>query len=290
MTSQTLPAVPMGSVLLLGCGYLGAAMVRALAGRNSIAVTRGTKRHEMLTAAGVRCIACDLASPDLAEQLTPTLQDFVGSVFLLAPPSAWPAPDLRPNMARLTAFLRTLSLERAVLASSTAVYGDTQGACVDAASEVRDVDERSHKLLVIEQAWMTAGMDSYVVRLAGLYGPGRVIGQHGITRGELVSGPGDDYLNLLHIEDAARDMLATASAPRPLRNSLISDGRPLLRRDYYDALAHALQAPTPQFGDAGGRRAGSRRCDPTSSWAALGLLPLWPDSRTALKTALLLGQ
>lgn len=290
MTSQKLPPLPMGSVLLLGCGYLGAVMVRALAGRDSIAVTRGIKRHGMLAAAGVRCIACDLASPDLAAQLTPTLQGFVGSVFLLAPPSAWPAQNLRSDMARLTAFLRTLSLERAVLASSTAVYGDTQGACVDAASEVRDRDERTHKLLVIEQAWMAAGMDSYVVRLAGLYGPGRVIGQHGITRGELVSGPGDDYLNLLHIEDAARAMLATASVPKPLRYALISDGQPLLRRDYYHALAHALQAPTPQFGDAGGRRAGSRRCDPTSSWAALSLLPVWPDSRIALKAALLAGQ
>ena len=40
---------------------------------------------------------------------------------------------------------------------------------------------------------------------------------------------------------------------------------------------------------ADGRRAGSRRCDPASSWAALGLLPLWADSRTALKTVLSAG-
>ena len=284
-----MPRLTSDSVLLLACGYLGAAMVRALASGEVTAVTRGHGRHGMLAAAGVRCVACDLVGPDVAAQLAPSLQGFAGSVFLLAPPSAWPAEDPQPGMARLTAFLRTLAVKRAVLASSTAVYGDAHGASVDAMSEVRDLDARSHKLLAIEQAWMTAGLDSYVVRLAGLYGPGRVIGQHGIARGEPVSGPDDDYLNLLHIEDAARAMLATASAPAPLRYALISDGLPLLRREYYGALAHALQAPAPQFGASGGRRAGSRRCDPASSWAALGLLPLWADSRTAVKTVLSAG-
>ena len=292
MTQQFPPqtsCLPAGGVLLLACGYLGAAMVRALGGCNITALTRGTGRHGMLTASGVRCIACDLAGSDLAAQLTPALQGFAGSVFLLAPPSVWPAADPRPGMARLTAFLRTLQVERAVLASSTAVYGDAQGAHIDATSEVLGLDARSHRLLAIEQAWMAAGLDSYVVRLAGLYGPGRVIGRQGIARGEPVSGPADDYLNLLHIEDAARAMLATASASAPLRYAMISDGRPLLRREYYGALAQALQAPAPQFSGEGGRRAGSRRCDPTASWAALGLLPLWSDSRTALNTVLTSG-
>lgn len=286
LTLQHVPSRPSGSVLLLGCGYLGAAMVRVLAGSDITAVTRGSARHGMLAATGVRCVACDLAAPDLATQLAPSLKGFAGSVFLLAPPSAWPAQDPLPAMARLTAVLRTLPIERAVLASSTAVYGDALGATVEAASEVRAVEARSHKLLAIEQAWMTAGLDSYVVRLAGLYGPGRVIGQQGIARGEPVSGSADDYLNLLHIDDAARAMLATACAPAPLRHALISDGLPLLRGEYYRALAHVLQAPTPQFGASGGRRSGSRRCDPSSSWAALDVLPLWADSRAALKAAL----
>ncbi len=286
MTTAHPPRVPADSALLLACGYLGAVMVRALARGTVTALTRSTARHPTLIAAGVRCIACDLASPDLVAQLAPALLGFAGSVFLLAPPSAWPAQDLRAAMARLTGLLRTLRVERAVLASSTAVYGDAQGALIDAGSVVRDVDPRSHKLLTIEQAWMGAGLDSYVVRLAGLYGPGRVIGQHGIARGEPVSGAADDFLNLVHVEDAARAMLATASAPKPLRYALISDGRPLLRRDYYGALASTIQAPLPQFTGAGGRRAGSRRCDPASSWAALGLQPWWDDSRTALSTVL----
>ncbi|MBK6660474.1 MAG: NAD-dependent epimerase/dehydratase family protein [Proteobacteria bacterium] len=272
--------------LLIGCGYLGAAMVRALAPGTVTALTRGASRHADLAARGVRCWTCDLSAPDLAARLAPALADFEGVACVIAPPSAWSDEDLRPALARLTASLRTPRVTRAVLASSTAVYGDAHGQWVGAASPAQDADARTRKLLAIEQAWMDAGLDSYVVRLAGLYGPGRVIGRDGIARGESLPGDGDEWLNLLHIDDAARAMLATARGAAPLRYALISDATPVLRKDYYQALAAALGAPAPRFGAPGGRRAGSRRCDSASSWAALGLDPQWPDSRAALRALL----
>ena len=113
-----------------------------------------------------------------------------------------------------------------------------------------------------------------------------MIGRDSIACGEVLPGAGDEWLNLVHIEDAARAMLATVSAPAPLRHALISDAQPLLRRDYYGALAACMNAPAPRFGAEGGRRAGSRRCDSSSSWVALGLGPRWPDSRAALAALL----
>ena len=275
--------------LLIGCGYLGATMVGLLARGTVTAVTRSTQRHTALSTAGVRCLSCDLSAPDLTDTLATALAGFDGAVMLIAPPSAWRDDDPRPALARLTAVLKRLPLSRAILASSTAVYGDAQGARVEAASAVQDVDARTHKLLAIEEHWMACGLDSYVVRLAGLYGPGRVIGRDTIARGEALPGADDDWLNLVHIEDAARAMLATVSAPAPLSHALISDAQPLLRRDYYAALAACMNAPAPRFGAAGGRRAGSRRCDSSSSWAALGLSPRWPDSRAALPALLPTG-
>ena len=274
------------ATLLIGCGYLGAAMVRVLDGRTVMALTRGSVRHAALHAAGVQCLASDLAAPELCAALRPVLRGFRGAVFVLAPPSAWPDQGLLPALRRLTDLLRELDITRAVLTSSTAVYGDVEGGWVSAESAVQDIDARSHKLLAIEQAWMNAGLDSYVVRLAGLYGPGRVIGAAGLRRGEAVAGADDDWLNLLHIDDAARAVLATARVAAPLRYALIGDGQPLLRRDYYDALATQIGAPCPHFTGSGGRRAGSRRCDSASSWAALGLTPRWPDCRAALTTVL----
>lgn len=274
------------ATLLIGCGYLGAVMVRQLARAAVTAVTRSTRRHAALAAAGVRCLTCDLSAPDLGAQLAMPLAGFRGAVFVIAPPSAWVDEDPRPALARLLDLLRSQQVTRAVLASSTAVYGAVDGAWVDAASAVQDKDARSHKLLAIEQAWMGAGLDSYVLRLAGLYGPGRIIGRDSIARADVLPGADDDWLNVVHIDDAAHAMLATVTAPSPLRYALISDGLPLLRRDYYGALARCLGAPLPRFGGAGGRRAGSRRCDANSSWAALALKPRWPDSRVAVATLL----
>lgn len=283
-------SIPAGTdTLLIGCGYLGAVMVRMLGDGAVTALTRGTRRHAALRAAGVHCLACDLSAADLDLQLRPALAGFDGVAYVIAPPSAWVETDPRPALQRLTSVLRTARIARAVLASSTAVYGDAGGQWVNAASAVRGCDARSHKLLAIEQAWMSGGLDSYVVRLAGLYGPGRIIGRDAIARGEVLPGDADEWLNLLHIEDAARALLATAHRPTPLRVALISDAAPLRRRDYYATLARELGGAEPQFGGTGGRRAGSRRCDSSASWDALGLRPQWPDSRAALRPLLASG-
>lgn len=278
-----------GDCLLLGCGYLGAAMLPGLGGVVH-AVTRGAARHAGLVATGARCVAADLAAPDLEARLAPHLAGFDGLVFVLAPPSAWPEEEVAPAFARLRALLAGLRVRRGVLASSTAVYGDADGAVVGADAPLDETAPRSRKLIAIERAWLAADFDARVVRLAGLYGPGRVIGLESVRRGETLPGDGDAWLNLLHIEDAARAMLATALAPAPLRAALISDGTPLRRRDYYTALASHIGAPAPRFGAEGGRGVGSRRCDPVASWAALDRAPRWPDARLALTQALALSE
>ncbi|MGE3847105.1 MAG: NAD-dependent epimerase/dehydratase family protein [Gammaproteobacteria bacterium] len=271
--------------LLLGCGYLGAAMLPGLGGTVR-AVTRGTARHAALSASGARCLAADLAAPDLDARLAPHLEGFDGLVFVLAPPSAWPGEEVAPAFARLLALLARLRVRRGVLASSTAVYGDAAGAVIGADAPLDETAPRSRKLVAIERAWLAADFDARVVRLAGLYGPGRVIGLDSVRSGDALPGDGEAWLNLLHIEDAARAMLTTALAPAPLRAALISDGTPQRRRDYYAALAAQLGAPAPRFGAEGGRGVGSRRCDPRSSWAALGCAPRWPDARLALAPTL----
>lgn len=272
-------------VLLLGCGYLGTAMLGALGGRVT-AVTRSAARHAALGARGVRCVACDLAAPDLAARLAPGLAGFRGVVFLIAPPSAWADDGLAASLARLVAVLAQTDLRCAVLASSTVVFGDAAGEEVAADAPVDDGTPRARKQLAIERQWQAAPFATRVVRLAGLYGPGRVIGLAGLARGEAVAGDGEAWLNLLHVEDAARALIATALAATPLDPALISDGRPLRRRSYYATLATLLGRPAPSFGAPGGRSGGSRRCDPSASWAALTLAPRWPDVRAGLADAL----
>ena len=126
---------------------------------------------------------------------------------------------------------------RAILVSSTAVFGDAGGGWVNAGSVASDTGARARRLLDIEACWRASLRDPYVLRLGGLYGRGRVVGRRTIEAGVALTGNGDDWLNLVRVEDAAAAALATARVAAPLRCGLITDGTPVLRRDYYAHLA-----------------------------------------------------
>jgi nucleoside-diphosphate-sugar epimerase len=125
------------------------------------------------------------------------------------------------------------------------------------------------------------------VRLAGLYGPGRIVGMTTLLHGQGVGGDPEDLLNLIHVEDAAALLQAVAAADSSASIELGADGVPLRRRDYYEHLAMRLGVPC-RFGrgeDTVGfarRRSGSRACciDPTC--ARTGWRPRHRDARLAL--------
>jgi nucleoside-diphosphate-sugar epimerase len=70
-----------------------------------------------------------------------------------------------------------------------------------------------------------------------------------------IPGLPDGYLNLIHVDDAAAIVVLAAALPpgswnqRPLLN--VTDGQPLLRRDYHQFLADWFAAPSPVFAPPG---------------------------------------
>ena len=54
-------------------------------------------------------------------------------------------------------------------------------------------------------------------------------------------------MNLIHVDDAAAAVLAAETYPRPPRTFLISDGQPVLRKDFYAHLARLLGCRPPTF-------------------------------------------
>ncbi|MEJ7638760.1 MAG: SDR family NAD(P)-dependent oxidoreductase, partial [Singulisphaera sp.] len=55
------------------------------------------------------------------------------------------------------------------------------------------------------------------------------------------------YLNLIHLDDAARASVAAFDRGEGGRTYLACDDRPVERREYYDLVARCLGAPTPRF-------------------------------------------
>ena len=87
------------------------------------------------------------------------------------------------------------------------------------------------------------GRRSAILRLGGLYGPGRVPYLDQLRAGESIPAPSVGWLNLIHVDDAATIVVAvdqwlasreSSDAPHVF---CVSDGAPVQRRDYYGEVA-----------------------------------------------------
>ena len=65
--------------------------------------------------------------------------------------------------------------------------------------------------------------------------------------GEPLVGDADKWLNLIHVEDGARAVLAAEERGRPGETYLVADDTPVRRREFYAHLARLLGAPEARF-------------------------------------------
>ena len=127
-----------------------------------------------------------------------------------------------------------------------------------------------------------------ILRLAGIYGPGRIPRSEEIRAGRPIAAPRDGWLNLIHVDDAARIVEAAADRLTPPQTLVVSDGAPVLRGDYYAELARLLHAPPPAFttpdptSPAAQRAASDKRVDPARLYAALPVKLDYPTYREGL--------
>ena len=229
-----------GCVLLLGAGYLAGHVAARIDPATSLILVRRRPLPMRNASAGrVASLALDiLGRPPLAP-LDAALPAEVSLVFML-PPSAFADVPPAQALAGLFELLPAERIRRAVIVSSSGIYADQDAQLVSADTPVRVNSARVARLHAIEQAWLELGCQCSILRLAGLYGPGRVIGRDAVRAGSMIPGNPSGWLNLLHIEDAAAAAVAAlASAALPVP-ALLSDGAPMQRQEYYRTLARLL--------------------------------------------------
>ncbi len=292
---------PADAALIVGCGYLGRRLASALVAkdRTVYATTRDQAKTSALAALGVRPLILSVTQPVTYASLTPALQAASLDVYYLIPPgrsagSPTPRQVVLGGVAHIVKALRGSNVRRAVLVSSSAVYGQADGARVDADTQPQVNNERAELLLKGEALWLDAGPNYTVLRLAGLYGPGRIVGIQAVRdRAPLVGNP-HAMLNLIHADDAVSLLLAMSDAPAPGRVELGSDGRPVPRIEYYRYLAQKLGVPAPEPMDdltAAARlglnaerlaRSSNKALDNTASRRRTGWSPRFTDYRLGL--------
>jgi nucleoside-diphosphate-sugar epimerase len=121
------------------------------------------------------------------------------------------------------------------------------------------------------------------LRLAGIYGPGRLPRVDDLRAGAALTADPDSWLNLIHVDDAAAVVMAVADHANPGPLYVVSDGQPVRRRDFYARLASLTGSPPPRWTppppDA---RGGDKQVDPRRLFAEIGPALAHPDALAAL--------
>jgi nucleoside-diphosphate-sugar epimerase len=99
-----------------------------------------------------------------------------------------------------------------VYTSSTSVYGQTDGSLVTELSPAEPTTETAGILLEAEKVLLQAAARHFpavILRVAGIYGPGRGYWLKQFLNGEAtIEGKGDRYLNMVHRDDVVGAIIA----------------------------------------------------------------------------------
>ncbi|WP_454918697.1 SDR family oxidoreductase [Xanthobacter sediminis] len=148
------------------------------------------------------------------ESLSPALETALAEadvLLLSAPPDAAGDPLLRLGGAALARG----RARQVIYLTTLGVYGDHQGAWVDETSPAHAGTLRLERRLAAEAAWLAFGKEHgkavAVLRLAGIYGPGRnALVQLRAGEARIIDRPGQVF-NRIHVEDISRAITAAVA-------------------------------------------------------------------------------
>ena len=280
--------------LVIGCGYLGRRVARRWLkmGDTVFAVTRDPARADEFEQDGILPFVADIHDvsslaglPEVDTVLYAVGFDRSGGRSIR---DAF-VEGLENVLSRLPA-----PRGRFIYISSTGVYGQDDGQWVDEESPCQPVRDGGQACLDAENLLIQKdpGFKCCRLRLAGIYGPGRIPRRAELQAGKAISASPTGWLNLVHVDDAASVVVAAADASEFPDLLLVADGCPLRREDYFKELCRQLDAPPVCFEDSGGdsersqRALSSKRVSNQKMLASLDLILEFPQFSAGLAAIL----
>lgn len=204
------------------CDWLGYALARQ-GGWQMAGTTRDNEKRRHMKQHGIRAFLFDFDHP-LEDPLL-FLRDTT-HLLISTPPDDEGDPAFRLHAEDI---LQLKSLQWVGYLSSTAVYGDRDGAWVDENSERRPSSKRGSRRLKAEEQWLglfrRKGLPVHIFRLAGIYGPGRSAldsVRAGVAR--RINKPGHAF-SRIHVEDIVQALIASMAQPNPGQAYNLADDR-----------------------------------------------------------------
>ncbi len=253
----------MARILICGCGYVGTSAALQLI--ESGHEVFGLRRDPSGLPASIRPIAADLAASGADDPFVEALPrgvDFL--IYSVAPGGRTEAAYRRayvdgPRRVLAALARRDSNLTRAVLVSSTAVYGQAHGEAVDERSPCSPSSRTARIVREGERRWLQQPAPTCALRLGGIYGPGRerLIRQ---VRAGSVALPREPsaFTNRIHRDDAA-GIAAHLLGPRATAEVYNGvDTEPARMGTVLSWLAERLDVRLASDQDPGAAPAGSR--------------------------------
>jgi nucleoside-diphosphate-sugar epimerase len=252
------------TILLAGCGDLGteAGLRFAAAGHR----VGGWRRSPEKLPAALEGVAADLAGTGLPVIPADTTAVVVAVAADSPTEGAYRAAYVDGLAHVLDALERDgVTPQQVLFVSSTAVYGDAGGGWVDEGTTTAPGGFSGRVLLEAEDLLVSrlrgTGSEAVVLRLGGIYGPGRTRLLDQVRGGSAVIPDEPRFTNRIHRDDAAAaivHLVTKATDPAPVYVGV--DDNPAELGDVLRFLAAEMGYPEPPVGPAGDARGGNKRC------------------------------
>ena len=273
----------MANVLIVGCGYVGVALGKALAAEDH--QVRGMRRNPESLPESIKPVKADIHDKDLGD-LLPDGLDFI--FYTLSSGGGGEAGYRAAYAEGPKNLLKAIDKKgerpgRIFFTSSTAVYAQTDGGRVDEESPALPIHYSGRILLEGERAFLESGHPATTLRLSGIYGPGRTRLIDAVRSGkaEIPEGP-PRFTNRIHRDDCAGALAHLMKMDAPDEIYVGVDDEPADRRKVLNWLAERLGVPQPREAAGGeapsARAASNKRCS-NARLKASGYRFLYPSYR-----------
>jgi nucleoside-diphosphate-sugar epimerase len=287
----------MSNKLIFGCGYLGQRVAREWldAGHCVTVITRSGQRADDFRRDRYDAIVADVTQPETLAKL-PVAETVLFSVGF-DKTGGQSIADVYAGGVRNALAALPATVERFIYISTTGVYGPAGGEWVDESTPTDPRRDGGRASLAAEQALAAhpIGKRGIILRLAGLYGAGRIPYLDRLRADEPIPVPSSGWLNLIHVDDAANAVVAADLVPpfgEGPRVYCVSDGAPVPRAEYYSEVARQIGAPPPKFvapdplSPRAARAESNRRVCNNRMLAELRVTLMYPDYRAGLAAIL----
>ncbi|WP_092483631.1 SDR family oxidoreductase [Candidatus Ichthyocystis hellenicum] len=209
------------NVVIFGLGYVAEALSKDLVklGWNVYVTSRSAGSCKLDALKRYSTIGFD--SPDL-----PYIIESAHVIISTIPPSG----GIDPVLDNYTTNVCSGRFEWVGYLSSTSVYGDHQGEWVDETSQCVPNYINAEVRLLAERKWLDLyskyGVPVHIMRLAGIYGPGRNCLEQ-IKKGKSFTiVKNGHYFSRIHVSDICQSIIVSISSPTPGEIYNVADSEP----------------------------------------------------------------